>query len=533
MKTSIKLLLLPCITSLMVSCIDLDTAPYDRETDLTFWEKDSLSALKAVNTCYVNLATMDEQLWSDCMTDNGYTKQPSAYVQSIGNGSFSTADGYVLSVWNTKYSGIRACNEVLENIDRLPYLRPELKSRYMGEARFIRAYHYYELYTKFGGVPYFTNVLSVKESQAIACTPREEVVKNILAELDDIISENALPTSYNADNKGRITKWAALALQAKVYLFEGNWQKVKEITQAIMQQGGFQLFPSYSGLFEVANEGNSEIILDAQYRSVSRESGIMYSFLPPSLGGYSQLSPLQSLVDSYVMANGKAITDPASGYDAAHPYQNRDPRLKATVMYTGNSYLMKDGTEKVINCQKGEGKDGYGVTSDCTATGYYLKKWWDNTYRATLLSGLNPILIRFADVLLMNAEANAELGTLDATVWNSTVRLIRQRAGFTDTAALDYPSAQSKAQLIETIRNERRAELAFEGLRHKDIMRWKIAEKVMNGYAHGFKTGDNVGTDDGYIRVENRKFDASKHYLWPIPQHERDLNSNLVQNPNW
>src|SRR3712207_7823675 len=73
-------------------------------------------------------------------------------------------------------------------------------------------------------------------------------------------------------------------------------------------------------------------------------------------------------------------------------------------MYTGNSYLMKDGTEKVINCQKGEGKDGYGVTSDCTATGYYLKKWWDNTYRATLLSGLNPILIRFADVLLMNAD---------------------------------------------------------------------------------------------------------------------------------
>jgi len=129
MKKYIKILMTVSFVPLISSCIGLDTAPYDRETDLTFWSKDSLSALKALNTCYINLATMDEQLWSDCMTDNAYTKQPSAYTQSIGNGSYSTADNYVKSVWDTKYAGIRACNEVLNNIDKLQHLNPSLRKR--------------------------------------------------------------------------------------------------------------------------------------------------------------------------------------------------------------------------------------------------------------------------------------------------------------------------------------------------------------------------------------------------------------------
>ena len=90
-----------------------------------------------------------------------------------------------------------------------------------------------------------------------------------------------------------------------------------------------------------------------------------------------------------------------------------------------------------------------------------------------------------------------------------------------------------KDKMRELIRNERRCELAMEGLRREDIIRWKIADKVLNGWAHGFKTGETVGTDNGYIRVEHRQFDANKHYLWPIPQYDRDLNKNLDQNPNW
>lgn len=97
-----------------------------------------------------------------------------------------------------------------------------------------------------------------------------------MADLDEVINGNYLPTSYDADNKGRITRWAAMAIKAKIYLFEGNWTQVKNITSTIMTEGGFKLFGSYAGLFEIANEYNSEVILDAQYRPTSREHQMMY-----------------------------------------------------------------------------------------------------------------------------------------------------------------------------------------------------------------------------------------------------------------
>lgn len=534
MKTILKNIFLSAVLVVSgASCVELDTAPYDRETDLTYWEEDPQAAYKALNTCYTYLESMDELLYSEAMSDNAYVKVPSGFTQSIGNGSYSTADTYVKLVWDSRYTGIRMCNQLLENIDRVPQLGADLKQRYIGEAKVLRAFHYYELYTKFGDVPYSTKVLSIKESMAIARTARATVVSNILADLDEVINGNYLPTSYGADDRGRITRWAAMAMKAKVNLFEGNWAQVKSITSTIMKEGGFTLYGSYAGLFEIANEYNCEVILDSQYRPSSLEHKMMYAFLPPTMGGYSQLSPLQELVDSYIMLNGKGIKENGSQFSEANPYNNRDPRLKATVMYTGNSYIKSDGTEVTINCEKGQGKDGYGVSSDCSATGFYIKKYWDKTYRAALLSGLNPIIIRYADVLLMNAEAAAETGTLDKTVWDGTIQLIRKRAGFTESSALDFPEGASKEKLIEIVRNERRSELALEGLRHKDIIRWQIADKVMNGYCHGLKTGDLVGADNGYVQVEKRTFDAKKHYLWPIPQVERDLNHNLVQNPNW
>lgn len=516
---------------LAYSCVRLDTAPYDRETDITYWETNPNAAIEALNTCYTYLASMDELIYSEGMTDNAYSKQPNDATQNIGNGSFSTADSYVKLVWDSRYTGIRICNQLLENIDRVPNLSNELKARYIGEAKVIRAYHYYELYTKFGAVPYTTKVMSIKESMTISRTSRSEVVSSILTELDEVISNNYLPFSYGSTDKGRITHWAALAIKAKIYLFESNWDKVKEITAEIIEKGEFHLFESYSGLFEINNEYNPEVILDAQYRPTSREHQMMYVFLPPSLGGYAKIAPLQSLIDNYIMINGKAIHESGSNYDENNPYKDRDPRMKASVIYTGNSYTKSDGTNLIINCQSGE--DSYGFASNSTPTGYYIKKYWDNTYRATLYSGLNPIIIRYADVLLMNAEASAELGVFDEKVWNLTIKPIRERAGFKNQEALAFPTHASSQDLKNLVRSERRSEFAFEGLRHKDIMRWRLAENVLNGWCYGFYTGDVSGADNGYVRIEERLFDRSKHYLWPIPQAERDLNKNLEQNPNW
>ncbi|MDR0891545.1 MAG: RagB/SusD family nutrient uptake outer membrane protein [Mediterranea sp.] len=533
MKAILKSLILSATLAVgTASCIGLDTTPYDREVDLDFWN-DPDAALEALNTCYTYLPSMEEVMYSDAATDNAYTKAPNDYTESIGNSSYSTANSYVLKIWNNYYAGIRACNEMLDNIDKVPSLTTDLKNRYTGEAKVLRAYFYYQLYSRFGDVPYIDHVISIAESQSIARTPKATVEQNILADLDEVLTGNYLPASYGADDKGRVTRWAAQAIKAKIYLFDGNWPQVESVTKTLMNEGGFALFPSYSGLFEIANEGNSEVILDTQYRPVSREQNLMYAFVPPSLGGYSQLSPLQELVDSYLMIDGTTITQSGTSYDKNHPYDNRDPRLKATVIYTGNSYTLADGTEAVIDCTPGAEKDGYGYSSDCTATGYYIKKYWDNTYRLTLQSGLNPILIRYADILLMNAEAHAEQGTLDATVWDATIRPIRQRAGFTAASALDFPTGASQEQLIQTVRNERRSELALEGGRREDIIRWRTAEQVLKGWCHGFKIYGDTDPDGSYLQIEERKFDPAKHYLWPIPQTERDLNHNLTQNPNW
>ena len=509
------------------SCIGLDTPPYDRETDLTYWSEDPSSALAALNSCYGRLTSMNDLLYIEGASDNAYVKGLTS-TQPIANGSMSTDNSYIKGLWDNYYAGIRSCNELLNNIDKVPALEADLKARYIAEAKTIRAFYYYQLYTRFGGVPYTEKVLTVAESESITRSSKEDVVTNIVNELEGVISSNALPAKYEGGDRGRITCGAAKALLAKVHLFEGNYEDVKTLTQEIMDSKTYALFSNYSGIFAIENEYNSEVILDSQYTPAFREHNMMYYFLPPSMGGYSDLAPVQELVDSYIMTNGKGINEAGSGYDSQNPYANRDPRLAATVMYTGNSYKMADGSDNVIDCNNG--RDAYNTTSDVTPTGYYLKKWWDKTYRLTLQSGLNPIIIRYADILLMNAEAHVETTGMTEAVWNATIKPIRERAGFTEASALNYnASADQKA----VVRNERRSELAFEGSRYTDIIRWRIAENVLNGNVHGLYTGAAVGTDNGYVILEKRNFDASKHYLWPIPQKDRDINTNLSQNPNW
>ena len=527
MKKIYSILSISAIILSSYSCVPLDTAPYDRDTDLSFWQNDPEAAISALNTCYVSLTDMYGLVYSEGTTDNAYVK--GGQTKAIGNGTYGTSESYIYGLWGGHYSGIRDCNELLGKIDLVPGLDAGLKARYVAEARVLRAWHYYDLYTRFGGVPYITTPITIAESRTIGRSSKDYVVSKIVEELEDVVASKALPGSYTADeDKGRITHWTAAAILAKVHLFEGDFAKVRDITATIMSESGISLFPSYSGLFEIGNEYCPEIMLSSQYKPVFKEHNIMYNLLPPSMGGYTNIAPLKSLIDSYIMLDGKAIGDDGSTYDPSDPWTGRDPRLAATIVYPGNGYTLANGT--VVE-PKWDGSDGYDYSSDVTPTGYYVRKWWDNTYRLTLQSGLNPILIRYADVLLMNAEAHAELGTFDASVWNATIKPIRQRAGFTLSSALNFPGGE--ADLKEIVRNERRSELAFEGSRRNDIIRWRIAEDVLNGWCHGLYTGASVGTDGGYVRIELRQFDATKHYLWPIPQKERDLNRNLDQNPNW
>ena len=222
----------------------------------------------------------------------------------------------------------------------------------------------------------------------------------------------------------------------------------------------------------------------------------MYDGIPLSVGGrINAFAPTQELVDDYVMRNGRGIHETVSGYNENDPYINRDPRFGATIVYHGYRWRKGDGTVSTIYIRPGSSADAgasnldeyAGPGQNSTATGYYIRKYFDPTAPEGMAAGLNLILMRYADVLLMYAEAKNELGQMNETIWNQTIRAIRQRAGFTDASALNFPTADMR----NIIRRERRTELAIEGLRLFDIRRWGTIETVMNGNPHGAKFAAN------------------------------------------
>jgi hypothetical protein len=304
--------------------------------------------------------------------------------------------------------------------------------------------------------------------------------------------------------------------------------------------GQYALVADYGSLFSdtKVNHSNTESMLSHQYVSgiAGRTWEDDWDFIPKSTGGRTNnLAATQELVNDYIMTNGKPITDATSGYNENTPYVNRDPRLTATIVYDQYKWLNPDGTIQTIYIKPGSDPSQPGANEyspgnqSVSATGYYWRKYFDPAALPNQVSGLNLHLIRWAEVLLDYAEAKNSLGQMDAATWNSTIMLLRQRAGFTDPNALNYPG---NTDMTNIIRRERRTELAMEGTRTEDIRRWKLSEVVLNGYAHGAKFADPT-VDNGYIRVQKRQFDPTKNYLWPVPFNETQKDPNLGQNPNY
>lgn len=531
------------VVFLATGCEKLDLTPEGDFSDESFWTSTDRAQI-VLNQAYSQMLSSEHYFYNEALSDNAINGRGDvAGSSSIPNGTSDASLGRYLNEWNGRYAGIKTCNILLENIDRVPDADAELVERMKAEARFLRAWQHFMLATWFGDVPLFDHDPTLQEASTVARTPHDEVIAFVLSELDASAAILPTPDGYSTAERGKITKGAAMALKARVLLYEGRWSEVVAVTQDLIDGafGSYALFPSYSGLFLPDNEFSSEDILSLQYVPVDRVWSEMFDMAPISAGArLNALAPTQELVDSYPMNNGKRIGESGSGYDENNPYANRDPRLTATVVYHGYSWKDKpESTPRTIYIKPGSTPGGpndpkpdeYGVGSS-SPTGYYTRKYWDPTHSAnSMQSGLNLMLIRYADVLLMHAEAKNELGAFDAATWDLTVRALRARAGYTDNAALAFPGG-GQAELREIIRNERRIELAMEGLRIFDIRRWRIAEDVLNGYVHGAKYG-LPGVDNGYIRAGIRVFDESKHYVWPVPRDEYLINPNLGQNPNW
>ena len=526
---------------LVTACKKLDLAPSDRYTDLTFWQSDN-NVNSALNNIYSGIYTSDRIFYNEALSDNAFTKLGgSSSVDAISSGNFTPSLPRFLNDWGYYYGGIKSCNIFLENVDKNSSIADAVKNRMKAEVRFIRAWHHFNLMKWWGDVPLLKKDITPDEAKVAVRAPRTEVLQFVLDELDAAAATLPANTQYTKTDLGRITRGAALALKARVLLYEGNrMSDVVAICEQLInnqaQNGTYALAANYTDLFsdKVINKESNESIFALQYVPQLKTWGDYLDFAPISVGARTNnLSPTQELVNAYIMTNGKQISDAGSGYDENNPYKNRDPRLAATIVYDQYKWVNPDGSTQIIyikpgSSPAGQGANEYSRAGQGTASGYYWRKYWDPNYSAPgFSSGLNLHLIRYAEVLLIYAEAKNALGQMSADVWNQTIRALRLRAGFTDAGALDFPGNVSN--MTQIIQNERRCELAMEGIRIDDLRRWKLAETVLNGWAHGAKYGD-ASVDNGYIQVQLRVFDKSKHYLWPIPPSETSLDNNLGQN---
>ena len=476
----------------------LDVDPSDKYSTDTFW-KTSEHAHAGLMGCYSSLRPWIQTFTMefDMLTSNAMPYNEANGTQAIGKGEHLSTTYLIGSLWRSCYEGIGRTNTFLANVETVD-MDSEVKQEMIGEAKFLRAFFYFNLADKFAGVPLITEAPNADKQASLPRNTKEEVVHQVLKDLDDAIS--ILPVAYGNADKGRITKGAALAYKARVLLYGGQWEEAAATAKKVIDSGTYKLFDDYRHFFSEANKYNCEVIFDVESKSPEFNTDFDHN-----LWRLNRPAPLKELVDTYLCTDGKTI-DKSSVYDSSRPYENRDPRLLKSIVCIGFPYLGKIITDK-----------------DVVTTGFGVKKYTsyedDVTIPLVERSAFNVILIRYAEVLLTYAEAQNEAKGPDESVYDA-INQLRRRP---DINMPDVPKGLSKEQMRKEIRRERRVEFAFEGLYYSDILRWKTAEKENNGFMHNYQ---------GKAVVE-RHFDPIKHYLWPIPYNQIVVNPNLDQNPNW
>lgn len=522
------------------SCSDfLETIPHDALSPSTTWQTEA-DAEKFLIGCYDGWADESGILYWDCGSDFGFNYHIHEGWRNIGNGSM-TASNQVAGYYS--FSMIRRCNDFLTNIANIEFAEESKKNNMIGQVKTIRAYQYFLMNWIYGGVPIIESYETAEEAQV----PRnsEEEVKNfIYNELDE-----AIPMLYDApEASGYIAKGTALALNMRASLFYGDYQRAKDAAKAIMDLGIYELDPSYENLFTLAGQNSKEIIASVQHDENLYSNGMIATMYNNADGGWSSMVPTQNLVDTYEMSNGLTKEEAGSGYDATHPFANRDPRMAMTVLYPGMDWVGLTGKtilntlDATIDGAKNPNypDDADNASKTALTWAKYLNPY--TQYGDIWSTNAQPIVFRYAEVLLSYAEAENELNGPSAEVYN-LLKQVRNRVGMPD---VDQNKYNNQAKLRELIRRERSVELAGEGLRRQDIIRWKddsgkmLAETVLNGPLTRVVGTVNTSEPDptkratisGTALVENRAFASYNRYL-PIPQSAIDKNPNLKQNEGY
>lgn len=554
MKSLKKYIFAGVALTLMASCSDfLDTLPSDALTPETTWKTEQ-DAQKFLIGCYDGWEKGEELLYMDCASDFGYNNFQWEGYKDFGNGTLSQANPGTNFY---DYTIIRRCNTLLENIDKIAFSDEKVKKDLIAQARVIRAYRYFKMNWLYGGVAQIGNYGSAQEAQVERAT-EAQIREFIHTELDECTSD----LSEKPAARGRIAQGAALAIRMREALYYGDWQVAKEKAQAIidLSKKNGNLYElekgadGYSRLFQVAGQDSKEIILAVQYINSTKPLGVIGQMYNNGDGGWSSIVPTYQLIDTYEMKSGLTITESGSGYDPAHPFKNRDPRLALTVIYPGADYIKADGTKAVFNTLDktidGSANANFMTAADnASKTGLTWNKYLGpiTQYADIWKSNACPIVFRYAEVLLTWAEAENELNGPSEDVY-AKIDEVRTRVGM---PKVDRNKYNSKETLRELIWRERGVEFAGEGIRRADILRWKtsdgkmLAEKVLNVTLErrvgtvDMKGGDpesraTIKQDASAAdkKIEDRKFEKKNRYF-PFGQEVLDKNPKLTQNEGY
>jgi hypothetical protein len=457
-------------------------------------------------------------------------------LNTVALGDANASLGWPFSgVWENEYARIRMASRFIENAGKA-YMDTALKSRYIYEARAMRAWYHLELYLYFGAIPIVSSAITPEGAVQMKRNTVPEVISFITSELE--ICAAKLPVSYPNDQAKRITRGACLSMRAIAYLNAKMYKEAAAAAKSVIDlkdANGALVYKlhqsgsadnSYGELFSYNGKINKERIFmrtnglnDIWFRNAP--SGV-----PPG-PAQAATNPTAALANSYETLQGKTLeelgTDSINIYKKEPNYKaNRDPRLQYTLLYPNEVF---EGRKlEPFNADPNNSDRIGGPTG--SATGFWMRKYLDPQDKgATESSTLDFMIIRYAEILLTYVEAMVESGSWQDPLVIQYLNDIRNRAGIPNVNVAVYNSQEKIRQLYQ---RERRVELALEGTRLFDIRRWKIGGQVMRGSVEG---ATNPVTGKAVV-VQTRKFSEQRDYLWPIPQNEINT-SDILQNDNY
>lgn len=554
----------------MSSCYDLDRYPADKLSAGTFW-KTQAHADQAMMGVYSELQNDDVYgiyFGLDCLGNVGMGYDNASY-QTIARGTTDARTSFYSNKWKALYDGVARANTVIQNVPNIT-MTDELKARYIGEAKFMRALFYFNLLDFYGGVPLYDEKTVIETDFNNMTKPRstaEETRSFILSDLDAAVA--VLPDSWESSNAGRATKDAAIALKGKVLLYAKKYSEAAAEFEKIVSGNRHQLYSDYTNLFKPGGDESSEMIFAVQnLGGVGQDYGMPMTFYMGTRSSFgsdwNNVMLSTDFVDSYEWKDGRSFNweeiipgfttnqkikdatfratltsdkTKVSKYPEAKDkllamYDQRDPRMQATVIlpytwFKGWVSNARKDCEYVIGPTGAANEKNGMIRVNGNYETYIYRKFvaeydMNGAINNRADTPINFPIIRYADVLLMLAECDNELGKLDDAV--ALINKVRSRVGMPGiNSGATWLEARTKDAVFSRIRHERTVEFAGEGLSYSDLRRWGLLMTLNGKGESGF-----TGTKTYYTRsIQDRD------YLWPIPGGEIDKNSALTQNPGW